>query len=257
MPDDKKSKLPNLPNLLSEVSGEIAWSVKPSESDLAMCDSVRQTLLESEGSLEQFTRQLSECTVRKFSYRKLILHHRGETRQSFFKIFLPDFSFRWRRGLRIFKTPAAREVKWFDYVGALGVDVVDVLGVGILPWKKRFCVQEISFMVKASSLETGSVRAAMKNQSLSLPQRLAISREILDITEKLHGNGLGSLDMNASNVLFEPSSGKVLLCDLERMCKLPRLQKEHRICQDMRKVRRTLKLLLTATNPETEQLLGR
>lgn len=256
MSRDKKSKPADLSRILSGVSGQIVWITEPADEYLLLCNSVIRALLESKESIDRISQMVPGCEVRKLSYRKLIVSHRSEARQVFFKVFLPDFSLRWRRGPRFFRPTAHREALWLERLATLGIDVVDVLGTGVLPWRNHRGVQDISFLVTSSSPETGSIEAAMKAGSLSLTQRMAISRAILDLTEKLHASNIGHLDINESNVLYEQSSGKVLLCDLERTSRLPLFQKNRRICQDLRKVRRTLALLLTDPETEPEQALG-
>ena len=246
MPDDAKGRPPDLPHIISRLAGDIVWALAPQEGDAEVCGSVVRALIQCGGDVEELVRRTPACDVRKFSYRKLIVRHRGEARQAYFKIFLPDFSWKWRRGLRCFRTPAEREAGWFKRVADLGVDVVDVLAVGLLPWRRCGIVQSPSFLVTASSLETTSLAEAVKAGTLSPAQRLEISRTITNLADALHGKGVGHLDMIASNVLYDPAAGRLLLCDLERTCRLPRFGKAHRIAQDMRKVQRTLDLLRAA-----------
>lgn len=242
----KKRRLPNLARIFPSVSDNVVWAVEPPSSDLELCRTVICSLLESGGNLNCFAEKISPCKLLKLSYRKILLRHCNHSRQLYFKILLPDFSWRWRRGPWFFTAPALREAVWFERFGELGIGVVDLVGAGILPWKKRFSVvQPLSVLITSSSLTTKSISEAAEMQELSLSQRLLIARTILDYVEKLHGNRIGHLDANAANILFDTATDRVLLCDLERSTWLRWWNHSQRVYRDDRKIKRTLAFLMS------------
>lgn len=246
---NKRKRLPDLPRVLSKVADRVVWTVKPANSDLPLCHSVIHAFLDGSGDPGCAATHISPPDLYKLSYRKILLRCHNGSRQFYFKILLPDFSWRWKRGLRVFTTPAVRQAAWFERCRQLGIGVVDLVGAGVLPWRRRFTlIQPISIIVTSSSLTTKNIPETLRTRNISASQRLLIIRAILDYTERLHRAGIGHLDILPENVLFDAAADKVLLCDLERFALLNWYNKNRRICRDARKVRQTLRLLLSGGN---------
>lgn len=241
-----KKKLPaDLPGILSKLRKEIVWKVRPDEADMPVCGPVISAFLNSGGDLDAVTQTFPDCRVVKLSYRKLIIRCAENGRQVYFKIFFPDYSIRWKRGLNVFPTPAAREAKWMARVSALGIDCPELLGMGETPWANRASIiQKVSYLVTSTPEETRPVATLINEGLLTPEQRLMIAGRVLDIVNTLHDNNIGHLDtLQKTNVLFQPSTGKVLLSDLERTSRIRFLRKSRRKVKDFRNVHRTLHFL--------------
>ncbi len=212
---------------------------------MPVCNSVINAFLNSGGDLDTVTQNIPDCRVVKLSYRKLIIRCAENGRQVYFKIFFPDYSIRWKRGLRVFPTPAAREAKWMARVSALGIDCSELLGVGETPWANRASIiQKVSYLITSTPEEIRPVATLMKEGRLTPEQRLMIAGRVLDIVNTLHDNKVGHLDtLQKTNVLFQPSTGNVLLSDLERTSRMMFMRKNRRKVKDFRNVHRTLQFL--------------
>jgi hypothetical protein len=241
----KKARLPDLATLLARVQKKICWLRRPAEADMPLCDPVVRAFLNCGGDLERIGRAVPGCSVEKFKYRKLIIRHAGETHQTFFKFLTPDFSWRWRRGLKVFKLPALREAEWLDRFAALGINVVELLGVGASHWVNRATpVQKINYMVTRTPLAVRRITDLLDEGRLSSPQRRLVAGEVRRCADLLHDNGIGGLDvLQRTNVLFNPETEEVILCDAERTRRLGWLFRRHTLARDSRAVDRTLRLL--------------
>jgi len=246
MPNVQRTHV-NGPDSLSKVRGDVVWFIEPPDRDLSMCRSVISALVARGGEEGHDPDERSTYAVEKADHSAILLRCCDKSRQFYFKVFLPRFSWRWRRGLRVFTPPAVRQSQWFARLHELGVGVVDLVGVAVLPWKRRFSpVQPISMLITSSPRTTDSILHAMSRGILSPTERLFIARTVLDYTETLHGNRIGHIDMLAANILYDAGSRRVMLCDLDRFTSLRFGNVARRIQRDSRKVTETLRLLLSS-----------
>ena len=127
----------------------------------------------------------------------------------------------------------------------LDVGVVDLIGAGFLPFRSLFSpVQPISFTITASPASTGCLLDLIKRGGLTNEVRSRIAETIREYVNILHGDRIGHLDFNPRNVLYDPSSDRVLLCDLERFSRMHWWDRAYRIRRDERKVRQTISLIM-------------
>ena len=238
-----------LPESLSKVRGEIVWFIRPPDRDLALCRTVIGAMLAGCRAESCKVDKSPSFSVEKVDRNAIILRCCNESRQLYFKVFLPRFSWRWKRGLRAFTPPAVRQSGWFMRLRELDVGVVDLVGVAVLPWRRRLSpVQPISVMVTSSGLKTENILQAATTGKLSPEDRVHIARTILEYADTLHKNGIGHIDMLAANILYDVRSCDVLLCDLDRFAPLKFGNTASRIRRDFRKVTDTLRFILNDDN---------
>lgn len=229
---------------LSALRGEIIWSIEPSRADLPLCRSVIFALLSKFGVDRDEADEPISYSVEKISKKRVLLRHCDESRQLYFKLFLPRFSWQWKRGPWFFTPPAIRQSVWFTRLKQWRIGVVDLVGVAVLPWKNRFSmIQPPSITITASPLGTQNVRQAIASGDLLSEQCRSIAETILSYVEILHGNRVGYLDVLAANMLYNAEADEVLFCDLDRLTKLRWWNAARRIKRDNRKVRSTLQLI--------------
>ena len=229
---------------LSTLRGEIIWSIEPSEADLPLCREIIYALLRKCGVDCGETDEAIPYSVEKMSKKRVLLRCHDESRQIYFKLFLPRFSWQWKRGPWFFTPPAVRQSVWFTRLKQWHIGVVDLVGVAVLPWKRQFSmIQPPSIMITASPLGTQNVRQAIISGDLSSEQRQSIAEMICDYAKILHGNRVGHLDILAANMLYNAKVDEVLFCDLDRLTKLRWWNAARRIQRDNRKVRGTLRLI--------------
>jgi hypothetical protein len=252
----KTLERPNLAAVLSRVArGEenIVWAIQPGEADRALCEASIRALLASGGKPEGVSRQVPGLKIACSKFRKVILRHLDETHQTYFKVFLPDFSLTWRRGLKCFMPTALHEAKAMQMAQGFGIDTVELVGVATLPWASRWSIiQDISVLVTRSPVETQPIRLLMSKYQLSIEKRFNIARRVLQYAEQFHVHYISNLDaLNDANVLFNPTTEQVLLCDLERTRPLPpgRFKRRVQNAKAMRKLWWTLEVLLGARSP--------
>jgi hypothetical protein len=256
----KTLERPNLAAVLSRVArGEenIVWAIPPGEADRALCEASIRALIESGGKQEGVSRQVPGLKIARSKFRKMILRHLDETYQTYFKVFLPDLSLTWRRGLKCFMPPALREARAMQMTQGFGIDTVELVGVATLPWASRLgIVQDISVLITRSPIETQPICLLIDKEQLSIEQRFDIARRVLEYAELFHAHYISNMDaLNDSNVLFNPTTEQVLLCDLERTRPLPpgRFKRRVQAAKEMRKMWGTLEVLLGARPPRAHQ----
>jgi hypothetical protein len=250
----KRARLPDLARLLGRVQKKIRWLRRPAEADMPLCDPVVRAFLNCSGDLERIGETVPGCSAEKFTYRKLILRHEGPTHQTFFKFLTPHFSWRWREGLKVFKLPALREAEWFDCLTELGVNVVELVGVGTSQWINRATpAQNISYIVTRTPLAVRRIIDLLDEGLLSARQRQLAAGEVRRCAELLHENGIGRRHvLQWTNVLFNPDTEEVILCDLERTRRLGPLFTRHALEGEAKSIRRTLQLLEKDGRPPEE-----
>ncbi len=256
----KTLERPNLAAVLSRVArGEenIVWAIPPGEADRALCEASIRAVVESGGKPEDVSRQVPGLKIARSKFRKMILRHTDATHQTYFKIFLPGISLTWRRGLKCFMSPALREAQAMQMAQSIGIDTVDLVGVATLPWASRWSIiQDISVLVTRSPIETQPICLLMDKEQLPVEQRLDIARRVLEYAKRFHAHYISNLDaLNDSNVLFNPTTEQVLLCDLERTRPLSPRSFKRRVqaAKEMRKMWGTLEVLLGARPPRAHQ----
>jgi hypothetical protein len=256
----KTLERPNLAAVLSRVArgeGNVVWAIPPAEADRALCEASIRTLIASGGKPEDVSRQVPGLKIARSKFRKIILSHLDETHQTYFKVFLPDLSLTWRRGLKCFMPPALREAQAMQMAQGFGVDTVELVGVATLPWASpRSIIQDISVLVTRSPVETQPICSLIKDGQLSIEQRFNLARRVLEYAEQFHVHYISNLDaLNDSNVLFNPTTEQVLLCDLERTRPLSPRSFKRRVqaAKEMRKMWGTLEVLLGARPPRAHR----
>jgi len=246
-PDSKcggKSMLRFAARILSRVSGTVDWTVEPAAADLAICEGAVRSLFNSSKDPDNFALRVLPYELTKARRERIILTFRNDLHQFYFKVFFPEFSWRYKRGLRWSPSAAGHEAAWLERARKAGVPVVDVVGAGILPWRHWSIIEPPSILVTASPLSAENLRQAAHNGGLSDTLRLSIAGMVLDYTNTLHANGVGRLDLTPENVLLDSKTGRVLLCDFEVAKPLKRWGRQRRILRDRRKTWRTLTFLL-------------
>jgi hypothetical protein len=253
---DKLKKRPDLGAVLSRVSqGEdnVVWAIPPTDADRPLCEATIRAMLACGGEPEGISEQVQGLIFAICKYRKMILRHTDATHQTYFKIFLPGISLSWRRGLKCFMPPALREARAMQMAQSIGIDTVDLVGVATLPWASRFSVlQDISVLVTRSPQATRPIRSLVRAGRLSLEQRVDAACRVLKYAEQFQAHHVANLDaLNDANALFDPTSERVLLCDLERTRVLSpgRFKRRVQNAKEMRKPWRTLEVLLGARPP--------
>jgi serine/threonine protein kinase len=237
-----------VPQSLSRVSGIISWQIKPPEEDIQIFRAIILDMIRKSGGINAVPDLTPPppYTLEKISHKRALLKYHNETRQYYFKMFLPYFSWKWKRGLRIFSLPTLRQSVWFRHLQELGVGVVDLVGLAILPWKRQTSLlQPISIMITSSLIGTKDVWQIIKNNDLSLKQRTHIAQQILYYEEILHKNMIGHIDMLPKNILYDESSDEILLFDLDRFTTMKWWNKKRNILRDNRKVIKSMRLILS------------
>lgn len=245
---DSKQKELREPKSLSKVSGEILWHIEPSEQDIPFCRAVILDFIRRSGGVDctpELT-PLPPYSLEKVSHKRALLKCHSDSRQYYFKMFLPYFSWEWKRGPRIFSLPAVRQSVWFDRLREMGIGVVDLVGIAILPWKRQISpLQPISITITSSLLGADNLLKKITNNDLSLKQRTLIAKMTLSYAETLQKNMVGHIDMLPNNILYNAASDDVLLFDLDRFSRLRWWNRKRRIWRDNRKVIKLLRLVLS------------
>lgn len=245
---DSKQKELREPRRLSKVSGEILWYIEPPKQDIPICRAVILDFIRRSGGVD-YTSDSSSSTpysLEKVSHKRALLKCYNDSRQYYFKMFLPYFSWEWKRGPRVFSLPAVRQSVWFERLREMGIGVVDLVGIAILPWKKQISpLQPISITITSSPLGAENLIKKITNNDLSIKQRALIAKMTLSYAETLQKNMVGHIDMQPNNILYNAASDEVLLFDLDRFTRLRWWNSKRRIWRDNRKVIRLLRFILS------------
>jgi len=249
-----KKRRPNLPDICSRLSGTVQWRQAPADDLRRPCELLLHSLIRH---TEQTLADTAMCTVVKRSYRKLILRRVEQPWQLYFKIYLPDFSLKWGRGIPFATPPSFREADMLNALPGCGVGAVRVIGTATLPWRRISLLPPVTVLITASKSHIHKLKHPSNALLLAGPQeRMDIALKIIRYAGLLHKHGYGNLDMHGSNILFDPEAAEILMCDLERMTRMRPWNRSRRITQDYRKIFKAVSLLLDrAPGTRAEQML--